>query len=564
MRLTSAWLWAGFLLLVQLGAMVADAADAQKKADPADEEPITLTLDGDRVTYSADRKRATVSGNARIWVRMPNFGDGATLVEADEIIADLEKGTIQVPGQARLLVGPALMVGSGLSIDAPAREFSLKDTEGYGAIPPLEGSRYTEPAKVYFKGKGVVKQGDITNILHARMTTCPKDKPDFAIIAKRIKYDPANGRVIIYGAKLRLYGMTIPLIPWIKTGIGGSGSGEPYALGMPGYNRLDGINVPFAVRMTPVGDAYNAAIRGSVTAKSGVIGRAFVEHERGRWDFEVGVARRLRMVDDVTDAIAVDQFPELGAVYWFTPRQGCDNELKLDLEGGYYRERLERLNGTRVNRPRVDAWRSHAELTYTANSCSYRNREGDWYGAVARISNYSTDETYTDLEAFAGLGGPITDNLRGDVTLRHHFVGGSTPFLFDDVDIQTELATGLEWDVNDRWKLDGWTRYDLDEGDMKDYEVGVSYRAGCLTWGLYYRDVNNGIGLRLDLTGITGGTAPLGQRSRLEKQMEARGLSVTPMASRPGGRLKIEGNKVAPAPAAPARPQAPAEPKETQ
>ena len=66
MRLTSAWLWAGFLLLVQLGAMVADAADAKKKADPADEEPITLTLDGDRVTYSADRKRATIEVSAEV------------------------------------------------------------------------------------------------------------------------------------------------------------------------------------------------------------------------------------------------------------------------------------------------------------------------------------------------------------------------------------------------------------------------------------------------------------------------------------------------------------------
>jgi len=108
-------------------------------------------------------------------------------------------------------------------------EFTLEGARGYAALAPPDDEGSGLVPMAYFRGARITKVGDITNIHHGRLTTCPRDHPHYYIKAKRIKFDAGERRFIVYGAKVHLYGLTIPLLPWIKVGLKAGGTGHIYS-----------------------------------------------------------------------------------------------------------------------------------------------------------------------------------------------------------------------------------------------------------------------------------------------------------------------------------------------
>lgn len=522
------------LVLAAAGLLLATAGLRADGLDlPATDEPMTLILDVEedgRIQYSGGNKTARLIGGARVWVDIPGVERGSVVILAEEVDVDLEQGIVTVPEGAQLLLGPAVMAGDHMQVDAAKRDFKVERARGYMVLPTERPVPAECAPRAYFKSRRIVKQGQATVLQGAVLTTCPKDNPDFSLVAKRVKYDISRGGFFVYNAKLRFHGVTIPLIPWMRFGLNSERAGRGYDFDAPGYNSREGFFLPGALRLLPPESDWDAIATFRVTTREDVLGTATLRRESGPLDILLRASRRERIADDITDQLAVYRVPELSLTHHFRDRDDCETALDLNLGFGRFGEDLERLDGQAVDVPRVWESRALADLFYTTNACAYSSRTGDWYGAEGRISTYSSGETYTDLELFAGIGGQVSDSLHLDATLRQHFTGGSTPFLFDDVDIETEIETGFDWDITDRWRFHGWSRYDAEEGRWRDYQGTLSYRAGCLTYGLYYRDVADRIGFRIDLTGLTGGTRPMPGRSSLEKELAAKGLTAKPLA----------------------------------
>ena len=470
--------------------------------------PVRLEIEGDSIHYSVDRKRATLAGNVRIRMWAPGYADAGVVVLADRVA--LEGSIITAPEGARLTLGPALLRGDDLWFDAATQEFRLARPTGSLSLERSGAGPQTPPVTVHFRGAEVSKVGPAARVSRARLTTCDRDKPHYDLSCREVTYDPVTGRLTVRNASLRLYGMTIPLAPWAKTRLGGPAREPGLAPPTPGYSSSEGLYLQHSLRLTDEDNAWNAAAALRVSRRQGVTGVAWAAREAGPWDVDLRVGRREAVSDSVTDRLALSRAPEVTFTYHFSERDDPQAALDFRVSLGDFREDLlNRPADEDTVRPRVHEWRALAALSYVANAAQQRSRTGAWYGATGRLSAYSSDDTFGDLDLFAGLGGRLAKSLTGHATVRHHLVRGTTPFLFDDVDIKTELQAGLAWAMTDRWGLDGWGRYDLDRGDMRDYQVGFSYRAHCLTWGLYYRDLGNRIGVRVDLSGLTGAGPPV-------------------------------------------------------
>lgn len=471
--------------------------------------PVRVEIEGDSIHYSVDRRRATLAGNVRVRMWAPGYMDESVLVRAESV--EVDGSVITAAAGARLTLGPALLQGDDLWFDAATQEFRLVRPTGSLVLERPDADPRVPPATVYFRGSEVSRVGPTARVSRARLTTCDRDRPHYHLSCGEVTYDPATGDLTVRRAALRLYGMTIPLAPWAKTRVGGPDRETRLSLPTPGYSSTEGAYLQHGLRLTDAGDAWDVATALRISRRQGVTGVAWAARESGPWDLDLRVGRREAVADNVTDRLALSRAPEVTFRYHFSERNDPHAALDFTVSLGDFREDvLNRRAADGGARPRVHERRALAALSYVANAAEHRSRTGGWYGATGRLSAYSSDDTFRDLELFAGFGGSITGALSGHATVRHHVLGGATPFFFDDVDIKSELQAGLAWGITDRWGLDGWGRYDLDRGDMRDYEVGVGYRAHCLTWGLYYRDLGNRIGVRVDLNGLTGTAAPPG------------------------------------------------------
>ncbi len=499
-----------------MGLLAGGEAGAAPRAPTAG--PITLSLDGDFFEYSLDRTHVTVSGNVRVVVRPDGKGGRGAILRTSRI--ELDQRIISAADDTRLLLGPTVLTGRQLVFDTATQDFRMLQPEGY-VVMPRPGCGPTGPfPTLYFRGGTISKTGDTAQITAARLTSCDRDDPHYCVTARRVAYTITTGQMRLFHSALHLYGLRVPLLPWAKTSIGGSGTGDRFHLAAPAYNRADGLFVPYRIDLGGGAWQSNAELR--LTTKRGMGGTLSAERTGGSrgWDLAGWVSRKEWVTDRVTDRLRLDRLPELAATRYLKPRQDASRRMTLELNLGGFTEDLETVPAGSPPRPSVRQSRLLGALSYVRNACDYEARRGSWCGARARISHYSGGDTYRDLELFAGAGGGLAHTITARGTLRHHITGGRTPFLFDDTDIKTELEAGAVVGLTDKWSLDGWARHDLEEGPVRDYEVGLNWRDHCLTWGVYYHDVGSTVGLRVDINGLTGNTAPYRAQSALQKRME--------------------------------------------
>ncbi len=534
------------ILLLAVHAAAFGAPQRAPKAAP--HRDVSIELDGDYLRYSLDGKRAVLDGHVRIRIIAPGYTRAHTIVVTNHAEVDLVANVVTTQGGGKIVVGPAFARGDTMRFDAVKEDFSVHNADAFMALSVPDADPAAPPPMVYFKGEEIGKTGDVVYVLRGRITTCDLDNPHYYVSARRILYNVRTGEATIYSARLHLYGLNLPLIPYARTTLGGTEMPRSFDfVTMPGYSHREGLFLPYSLAFTPVGAGTEVATSFRLTTKAGITGAVWAKRSEGRWDFDVRDTRKEWQADVLNNELALSRMPELTAARHFTGRGNQNHELRLDLSVGRFQEDWEDQPVGQPHRPVVFATRALGAVTYTAHPRDYYRGLGTWYGARLSLSSYDTHQSLTDLRLFAGAGAALSPQVSGDVTLIHHLTGGSTPFLFDAPQITTELAVRGEWDFAPKWFVDGWGRYDAERGEMRDYEIGVNARDHCLTWGLYYRALSHGLGVRLDLTGITGRTKPYKSESRLQAEMEREGLAIT--APAPGtGALTIQGPATPPAP----------------
>ncbi|MBA3526355.1 MAG: LPS-assembly protein LptD [Sphingomonas sp.] len=197
MRSRLVWWTALPLLLAPLTAVNAQGAGAP----PVSLEP-AVDFSADQVTYDNATEIVTASGR----VRMSREGN---YLAADQLVWNRATGEVRARGNV-VVVNPQ---GDRLIGDSVLLTDSLRDGTVDNLLVALEsGGRI-----VAERG---IRNGNITTLENAAYSACPVTteagcprNPSWTITAAQVIHDPANGRVRFRGGRLRIFGVTLRLLP---------------------------------------------------------------------------------------------------------------------------------------------------------------------------------------------------------------------------------------------------------------------------------------------------------------------------------------------------------------
>jgi LPS-assembly protein len=192
------WWTALPLLLAPLTAVRAQQAIT---ADPATLDP-AVDFSADQVIYDSNADIVTATGR----VRMSREGN---YLAADQVVWNRNTGEVRARGNV-VVVNPQ---GDRLIGESVVLTDSLRDGTVDNLLVALESGGRIVAARGF-------REGNITTLENAAYsacpvtseTGCPRD-PSWVITAAQVIYDPASGRVRFRGGRLRIFGVTLPLLP---------------------------------------------------------------------------------------------------------------------------------------------------------------------------------------------------------------------------------------------------------------------------------------------------------------------------------------------------------------
>ena len=497
--------WPALVMLLLLGAVVAAGA----QSSPA--RRIIVEIDGDQIQWNYQMQATELHGNVRIYLQIEGQPEQRVVIHADRAVANLRSG--QIEAQKGITVGTphGVLTGEYLQLNAHTEEFCLKQARSVVNLTP------DAPQAVhgYAFGEQIGLQNDVVYIIRGKITTCNRQRPHYALTAKQIEYYPARRRFKIKGAALYLYGVKIPLIPSFSFDVGEEEKDTPGILPLPGYSSRDKLYLPYRVILSGADSRWHNELSVRLTQGRGIRLMSTHEYTQGKWSTVAVLSQTEDFYDDLDNRVTLHRRPQV-TLTRFAADRAQDDGWQVEVSLGNIVEDLK--TDEHIASPRPDVREQFAALTlrYDRHSKQRRPGQGRWYGLRGRQALYSTGDNYRDLALTAGVGGRLGNDLLGSLTATQHITGGRSPFLFDTVNIKTELQPALEARLSERWAISALGRYDAGAGKLRDYELELSRRAHCLTWALHYRFIGQGLGIRVAINGLTGQAPAYPQQGDLD------------------------------------------------
>ncbi len=484
--------------LALLGVCAAGSQSASRAQDEG--RRITISLDADEAKYSEAESAAVVTGNVRLKASDLPGPVPEVSMTTDRLQLSLDTGDIEAPGGATFVTPRLEVTGDDLHYNLRSQDFRALNARSVIRVP-LRDREVT----VYARSDSVQAVEADVEFHKAAVTTCDREKPHYALKARRVRVNLDTEELFIYGGGLSLYGVHIPLVSKFSTKITRRGSEGLLVIPMLGYSQREGVYVPFKKGFSVPGDPIRTVADVKFTQRHLIAGSLVAEHSRPGFRAWATAARRLEMDDDISRRLVYDALPELGVE---VTTGGGASVLSGRLMGGAYRDE-DVLTGQRA---REGAATLRADWDWRPERAD--GAAGLWAGAGLRGSVYTSGDSYRTVDFRVGGAAPLWSGARGQLELRHHIIGGHTPFEFDDIDLKTEAALALDTPLVGAWGLRLTGRYDIHRSSLRDYTVDLRRQVHCLTWHLRYRKVGSRIGVGVDLTDLIDDGEPTLRRRR--------------------------------------------------
>jgi len=401
------------------------AASAQGQEAREQAKGITISLGADDIQGSYADETAALSGNVRLRAEGLPGPVHEVEMEGDRITVALQPGDVAAPGMATLRAPGLEVHGKDVLYNLRSHDFHAEDARA-AIVLPLQDHEVT----VFADSKTIDSANGETELRQARVTTCEREHPHYAVTVRRAQVLPARDRVALYGGTVELYGVRLLFVPKLNESLGLRKTQEPFELALPGYSSVDGFYYPVKRRLTPPEQPFEAKLNLRLTQNSLLAGRVLTDYTQGGLHVWGSVIRHDQRQDDLTQRLLYDALPEFGVE--FTRETGAWT-VHGQLSGGYYREknlaRNERAAGTGATLSLGWDWKHPLRGRDAAVSA----------GVGARGSLYGDGDSYRTVDLHVVGSRPLWSGADGRLGLRHYFIGGHTPFQFDDVDLRTEL-----------------------------------------------------------------------------------------------------------------------------
>src|SRR5688572_13126400 len=173
-----------------------------------------VSFSADQVSYDSENEIVTAAGQ----VRMSRDGNH---LAADRVTWNRRTGEVRAQGNV-VVVNPEgdKLVGDSVVLTDSLRDGSIDNLlvvlESGGRIAAAHGTR---TSNVTALDNAIYSPCPVT-----AASGCPRD-PSWSITAAQVIHDPARSQVRFRGGRLRLFGVTLPLLPIFSVGTGGQGGG---------------------------------------------------------------------------------------------------------------------------------------------------------------------------------------------------------------------------------------------------------------------------------------------------------------------------------------------------
>lgn len=435
----------------------------------------TATLRAWHIHWEPEKNSISAVGDVEL--RYDKF-----LLRANQLQYDVKGNCVMARDGTTLLMGDELkLVSDSLSCDLDERRGTLTSVKAfYGALS--------------FAARRANMLGDSVVLEDGKVTTCDKAHPHYELTVKRIEVVPGR-RLTLDGLSGRIYGLRLPTLPRYRYRLSGGQIGERLPF-MVYINSADGIyaGLNYSRSLGRLTDPHPVMLIGAIglSAKETWRGRLLLVKSWEHGEACLGIARKDTVSGELAKRLFLDVLPELsiGGIYKMAKR---GFSLYGNISAGRYTER----HVGEISSPRVNI---------QLGLCNSIHDDKYWrwsFDLLLRYAHYKSDELKL-ARLKVGVRGHIGNRVDSSITLVHHIQSGRTPFEFDNVDIRTEWRmSGHAWLVRDRWKLIYDLRCDASQWKMRDWSVGVVYRAHCVEWGLVYEVARREIRLIVDLVGVT-------------------------------------------------------------
>jgi hypothetical protein len=469
-------------------------------AGPALTPLASLTLDSQgTVQYNGQTQVVTAREPTTIRAQVEGQPQQRALIKAPDLRLDLRAHSVQAAHGVQLIVPQALLTGESLSLELAPRGFTLDKAQAVlnlaaPGAPLVLGQ---------MRGRRITGSGVTVTVEHGMISPCTAEHPAFSLRARRLVYNEATHYLDLYGSSLEFYGLHLPLVPMWRTRLGGKAP-DSGVLPAVSYSSRNGVFVPYSFNFTPGRPDLNDNLQVGLSQKRGIIFLGQAGRTEGNWDVRLWASRMEDVRTKLVGNLVYDRLPELVALGY---QRGAtqDQGWKLGTSLGDFYERAV-LPGLTL--PQVHRERALLGLGYNWGGRAQARHVGQWASVWSTGAVYSQGEHYFDTAFTVGSGRRFSPSFAADVEYIHHLQDGLSPFQFDRVDIPHELRPGLDWQMTRSWHLASSGRYDADEGRLRDYHFELNKRTRYLTWSAYYSFIGQSTGVRLDINGLTGGTAP--------------------------------------------------------
>lgn len=455
-------------------------------------QTVARFLTGSRLTYNLSTEEFTAGGGVNI---TESLEDGSNVVlQALGIEGDWGEGEIEATGQV------VFSQGKERSLSGDTFTYNFRTHKG------IARNASAEIDKVYFHGEELRTEPDRYIISRSRFTTCDAENPHYYLSARELIVKP-DERITVRGMGLNLLGHQLFRLPTFFVRIGDKG-GRGMKLPILGVNSGQGVFAGYDFDLSLGPTTGNLDLR--MSTRQGIQGELAFQEIAGKPIF-LRAAHRQPTYSGIRSDLLVSRLPEIGvrlnssglgdsavrnprdlfrgAVNPFDFSTGSRGvRLMGEVGAGRFIEEPGDMTSDRVE-GRVIAWIDPISLdSHTVFTP----------GLSARLSHYGTGDDYSTLGLRLGVARALGKQSFASLAYITHSVHGNTPFDFDRLELEDELAGRVGFPLMGL-NLELGGRYDLNGNKFFDSEITVSKVFHCLepsiTWRSRFKEISIGVGL---------------------------------------------------------------------
>ncbi len=375
--------------------------------------------------------------------------------------------------------------------------------------------------------QGVIVRGEVIEFSPKKLvarrssfTTCTKERPDYSLNADTITLTaaatdargrPASGRLTLNHAKVYFHGRRVLTLPNYSLSVGGIQQGKVSPLPTSGFSHNDGLYAQVDYTLSRPDRPVLADTRLRFTTHRGLTG--FVEARRPYRRHEL-FADYTRLQDVRQTELQADQFtfstanvlvnraPEFGARADDYPLSKFLH-LAADARYGQYTE-FDANSGGELNR----ANRYVASALVSTNPYPVLHRLLLSHAVGYRAAWYSTDDRFTIGFFRTTVQFPRSEENHLALSYINRSTSGQTPFLFDDVQVGSELLADFRHRLSPRWRLHAVGAYNLEGGTTTDAAISFTRTVHCLDYTLGWKQLSHTFFFGITLAPMPAGEAP--------------------------------------------------------